>query len=112
MFATLVGQDGASGMGISASVGTTFTPGIPVSPNPLAMSGDTLAARAFQPEAPTGKTLDVWPDAAAWAGRYWNAVAANDSLELGLRAFARGALDAVAALAARVTPSPEVNGGE
>lgn len=89
-----------------------LAPAYDMVPMILAPSGDTLAARAFQPEAPTGKTLDVWPDAAAWAGRYWHDVAANDSLEPGLRAFARGALDAVAALATRVTPSPEANVGE
>jgi len=67
-------------------------------------TAEVVVARRFQPAPPTGETLDVWPDAAAWAERYWREVRANEALEDGVRAFAGEALGAVAELASRVSP--------
>jgi hypothetical protein len=73
-------------------------------PMVLAPVGETVVARPFEPSAPTGDDIDVWPDVAAWAERYWRAVEANEGLEADVREFARAAASAVAALARRVAP--------
>jgi hypothetical protein len=70
----------------------------------LAPAAEAVVARQFEPAPPSGDTLDVWPDAAAWAQRYWGELEASEALESEVRAFAGRALAAVAALASRVTP--------
>ncbi len=73
-------------------------------PMVLAPAGETVVARAFEPLSPTGDNLDMWPDAAAWAERYWREVQANEQLEADMRAFAGNALTALAAIDPRVAP--------
>jgi hypothetical protein len=81
-----------------------LAPAYDMLPMVLAPAGETVVARPFEPSAPTGDDLDVWPDAAAWAERYWRAVEANEGLEADVRKFARAAASAVAALARRMAP--------
>ncbi len=71
----------------------------------LAPSADDLVEREFQPTPPGGETLEVWPDAAAWAERYWREVQGNEDLDDYVRTFAAHALAAVAALEQRVLPT-------
>jgi hypothetical protein len=74
-------------------------------PMVLAPAGEVVLPRAFEPEPPTAQTLAVWPDAAAWAVRYWTTVAGQRELETEIRAFADAAAGSIAALAERVGPS-------
>jgi hypothetical protein len=73
-------------------------------PMVLAPAGETVVARPFEPLPPTGDNIDVWPEAAAWAERYWRVLEANAELEVDVREFAGSAAAAVAALARRVAP--------
>jgi hypothetical protein len=79
-----------------------LAPAYDMLPMILAPAGDVVVARTFEPEPPTAGTLDVWPDAAAWAARYWTAVAAHQELEAAVRTFADAAATSIAALAERV----------
>ncbi len=90
--AFLVGEGGA----------LRLAPAYDMLPMILAPSGDTVVVREFRPAPPTGSTIDVWADAAAWARRYWRALAANGLLEPSLRAFAEQALGSVERLASQV----------
>jgi hypothetical protein len=74
----------------------------------LAPSGEDLVPRELSPSSPTGNTLDVWPDAAAWAVRYWCGVRDNDGLSREVRTFADAAIRAVSSLAERVSPPTQV----
>lgn len=79
-----------------------LAPAYDMLPMILAPAGEVVVARAFEPAPPTAATLDVWPDAAAWAVRYWTAVEANGELEAEVRDFADRAGASVAALAGRL----------
>jgi hypothetical protein len=57
-------------------------------PMSLAPSGDVVAPRAPTPAPANASTLDVWPDAAQWAVRYWREVEDNGELEIAIREFA------------------------
>jgi len=74
-------------------------------PMVLAPAGDEVPARSLAPSPPTATNLEVWPDAARWAVRYWQAVRSHRALEPAVRDFAEGALRAIEGLAERVAPS-------
>lgn len=82
-----------------------LAPAYDMLPMALAPVGETVVARPFEPLSPTGDNIDVWPDAAAWAERYWREVQANEELEADPRAFAGNGLAAVTAIARRVAPA-------
>jgi hypothetical protein len=81
-----------------------LAPSYDMLPMILAPSAETLVQRRFVPAPPTGATLDVWSDAALWAGRFWGEVAAQPLLSDAVRRFAEEAGGAVAVLAGRVAP--------
>jgi HipA-like protein len=81
-----------------------LAPAYDMLPMVLAPAGETVVARPFEPSPPNGDNIDVWSDAAAWAERYWRAIAVNEELEADVREFARAAAAAVVALARRVAP--------
>lgn len=81
-----------------------LAPAYDMLPMILAPAGETVVVRSFQPLPPTGTSLDVWPDAADFAERYWQAVAAHRALQPEVREFARDAAEAVSSLARRVGP--------
>lgn len=81
-----------------------LAPSYDMLPMILAPSAETLVTRRFEPAPPTGATIDVWPGAAAWARRFWSEVEAEPRLDEAVRAYAREAGAAVAALARRVAP--------
>jgi hypothetical protein len=85
-----------------------LAPAYDMLPMALAPAGETVVARPFQPSPPTGDNIDVWSDAAASAERYWRAIEANEELETDVREFARAAAAAVAVLARRITPHPQL----
>jgi hypothetical protein len=71
----------------------------------LAPRAEVVHPRDPQPAPPSGTTLDVWPDAAHWALRYWSDLQANLELDEGIRTFADRSIHAIQALASRVTPT-------
>ncbi len=79
-----------------------LAPSYDMLPMILAPAAETLVNRRFVPAPPTGATLDVWPDAAAWSMRFWGEVAAQPLLSDQVRRFADGAGAAVAALAGHI----------
>lgn len=81
-----------------------LAPSYDMLPMILAPSAETLVFRRFEPAPPTGATIDVWPDAAAWARRFWSEVEAEPQLDDTVRGYAKEAGAAVAALATRVAP--------
>lgn len=81
-----------------------LAPAYDMLPMLLAPTADAVQPREPQPAPPTSANLDVWPDAAEWAARYWSEVRRNRDLEPGLRAFAERSIGAIEALAARVSP--------
>lgn len=81
-----------------------LAPSYDMLPMILAPSAETLVSRRFEPAPPTGATIDVWPDAATWARRFWSEVEAEPQLDDTVRGYAREAGAAVAALATRVAP--------
>lgn len=81
-----------------------LAPAYDMLPMILAPAGGSLVTRAFRPEPPSGGNLDVWPDAASWATRYLREVQGNPELEDEVCTFAGRALEAVGALAERVSP--------
>ena len=95
---------------VGAEGALRLAPAYDMLPMILAPAAEAVVARRFQPAPPSGDTLDVWPDAAAWALRYWREVQADEELEGDVRAFAGHAfaghaLAAVVALAGRVSPT-------
>ncbi len=81
-----------------------LAPAYDMLPMVLAPVNDTLVTREFQPAPPSGDNLDVWSDAAVWAGRYWRELQTNHDLHEDVRTFAGKAALAVSALARRVAP--------
>ena len=81
-----------------------LAPSYDMLPMALAPSAETLVVRRFEPAPPTGANFDVWPDAAAWARRFWAEVAAQPLVDDSVRRFAEEAGGAVAELAGRVAP--------
>jgi hypothetical protein len=79
-----------------------LAPAFDMLPMVLAPAGEELPARIFSPAGAGAANLDVWPDAARWARRYWDALAASERLDRAVRTFAEGATAAVASLAKRV----------
>jgi hypothetical protein len=61
-------------------------------PMSLAPSGDIITHREPGPAPANASTLDVWPDAARWAVRYWREVEDNRELESAVREYARSSL--------------------
>ncbi len=90
---------------VGAEGSLRLAPAYDMLPMILAPVAEAVVARSFQPAPPSGDSLDVWPDAARWAERYWREVQVNEHLEGAVRLFAGRALDAVAALAGRVSPT-------
>jgi len=80
----------------------TLAPVYDMLPMLFAPVGPTLVDRPFQPAPPTAENLDVWPEAAALAQRYWQTLAATRDLQQGLRERARAADGALGDLRARV----------
>jgi hypothetical protein len=64
-------------------------------PMMFAPSGTTLVARTFEPEPPSSSTLEVWPDAALHAHRYWTRLMERADLSAELRSLARACRDAL-----------------
>ena len=85
--------------------GLRLAPAYDMLPMALAPSGDELVARTPEVDPPGVANLDVWPDAARWATRYWQAVGAEPTLETAVRAYADAAEAAIARIAARVAPA-------
>jgi hypothetical protein len=81
-----------------------LAPAYDMSPMILAPSADVLVPRHLEPAPPTGRTLDVWLDAAMWAQRFWAEVRDSDELAPELREFAVESHAAIAKLAERVAP--------
>jgi hypothetical protein len=73
-------------------------------PMSLAPSGDFLAPRTPSPSPANASTLDVWPDAARWAVRYWGEVEGNRELDSGIREYASRALDGIGRLLRAAVP--------
>ncbi len=89
---------------VEADATLRLAPAYDMLPMVLAPAGETVVARPFEPLSPTGDNIDVWPDAAAWAERYWREVQANEQLEADMRAFAGNALTTITAIVRRVAP--------
>jgi hypothetical protein len=62
-----------------------------------------LIERTFTPTPPTADTLDVWPDAARWAVKYWERLVESNELSDEFRECCRRCMSAVEALASRVS---------
>lgn len=90
---------------VEADATLRLAPAYDMLPMVLAPAGETVVARPFEPSPPTGDNIDLWPDAAAWAERYWREVQASEELQTEVRAFAAKATVAVNALARRVAPT-------
>ncbi len=105
-FGQLIGNDdrhfGNVAFFASETGSLRLAPAYDMLPMALAPSGETLPPRAFEPAPPRGESIDVWPDAARWAGEYWREVEANGELDGSVRAYAEGARRAIVALAARI----------
>lgn len=86
-----------------------LAPAYDMLPMILAPAAEVVVSRPFEPQPPTGRTLDVWHDAAGWALRFWDDVREHGELEPEVRAFAEGAAAAIGALAARVRPPRGTN---
>ena len=56
----------------------------------------------YKPDPPTARTLDIWPDAAHHAHRFWTRVIEHEALSDSLRATARQCWEALEALRERV----------
>lgn len=80
----------------------TLAPIYDMLPMMFAPVGPTLVERAYQPAPPSSENLDVWPEAAALAQRYWRSLSATRDLQTGLRERARAAEAALGDLRARV----------
>ncbi len=89
---------------VGAGGALRLAPAYDMLPMILAPAGETLVRRPYRPEPPSAGNLDVWPDAASWATRYLREVQGNGELEDDVRAFAGGAIEAIAGIAARVSP--------
>lgn len=74
-------------------------------PMSLAPSGEVVAPRVPSPDPANAATLDLWPDAARWAVRYWLAVEENGDLEPAVRQYARRAVASVEELLKVTAPS-------
>jgi hypothetical protein len=83
----------------------SLAPAYDMLPMILAPSNDMVVARAFEPAAPTARTLDVWFDAAKWAQQFWRDVRDHDDLAQDVRTFAEQAIDAISTLAERIAPA-------
>ncbi|WNG43085.1 type II toxin-antitoxin system HipA family toxin YjjJ [Archangium minus] len=68
----------------------------------FAPSGTTVVDRPFEPSPPTADTLDVWPDAAHHAHRFWTRVIEHEALSPDFRALAGQCRSALEALRKRV----------
>ncbi len=79
-----------------------LAPSYDMLPMILAPSAETLVQRRFVPAPPASANFDVWPDAAAWARRFWGEVAAQPLLTDAVRRFAEEAGAGVAELGQRV----------
>lgn len=75
-------------------------------PMVFAPNGASVIERSFSPQPPTADTLDVWPDAARWAVKYWRRL--EDAAELSREFRERSARcrEAVEELAARAPGGP------
>ncbi len=108
VFGQLIGNTDRHFGNVSFLVGDGLTlrlaPTYDMLPMILAPSAEVVVSRPFEPQAPTGRTLDVWHDAAAWAQRFWRDVHDQEELEPEVRAFAERAATAIGALATRVRP--------
>jgi hypothetical protein len=83
-----------------------LAPSYDMLPMILAPSAETLVQRRFVPAPPASANFDVWPDAAAWARRFWGEVAAQPLLTDAVRRFAEEAGAGVATLAGRAVGRP------
>jgi hypothetical protein len=72
-----------------------LAPAYDMLPMNLAPSGEVVSPRVPDPDPANAGTLDVWPDAARWAVRYWGEVEKNGELETDVRDYARRSLSAV-----------------
>jgi hypothetical protein len=80
-----------------------LAPAYDMLPMTLALSAEGGAApRGLRVEPPTGANLDVWPDAAAHATRFWSRVRDAAELEEDLRAFAADAISRIASVKERL----------
>ncbi|MGC4001250.1 MAG: type II toxin-antitoxin system HipA family toxin YjjJ [Anaeromyxobacter sp.] len=108
VFGNLIGNTDRHFGNVSFLVGDDLrlrlAPAYDTLPMILAPSGDEVFSRELRPSPPTAATLDIWPDAAAWALRYWRGVRENEGLGQEVRSFAERALGAVSSLAERVAP--------
>ncbi len=89
---------------VSGDGALRLAPAYDMLPMTLAPSGDVVGTRPFAPASPTLATMDVWPEAARWAERYWRDVEAHDDLEVEVRRFAGSAAEAIAGLARQLGP--------
>jgi hypothetical protein len=87
--------------------GLRLAPAYDMLPMALAPNGDEVLDRTPSVEPPSATNLDVWPDAARWATRYWQAVRAEPTLEPAVRAYAQAAEAAIARIAERVAPAEQ-----
>lgn len=83
---------------VEASGRLRLAPAYDMLPMVLAPSNEVLVERAFDPQPPTGRTLDVWEDAARWAEQFWVEVREHKELDQSVRSFAARAAAAVANL--------------
>lgn len=82
-----------------------LAPAYDMLPMILAPSAEVVVPRRLEPAPPTARTLDVWFDAATWARRFWGEVRDHGELAPEVRRFAGDALEAISALAERVSPA-------
>lgn len=88
------------GQGVSAAL--RLAPAYDMLPMVLAPAVEVVVERPFRPAPPVAGTLEVWPEAAAWARRYWQEVGSSQALVAEVRAFARGAAAQLEVLAGRI----------
>jgi hypothetical protein len=67
-------------------------------------ASETVATREFVATPPSSSNLDVWPNAAEWAVRFWREVQEQPALDETVREFAAQAERAIGAMAERVGP--------
>jgi hypothetical protein len=89
----------------SADGGIRLAPIYDMLPMALAPRAGLVLPRAPAPEPAAAATLEVWPDAARWAIRYWSEVEGEAALEAEVRDHAARARAGIARLLEVVAPA-------
>jgi hypothetical protein len=79
-----------------------LAPAYDMLPMALAPVSEMVTERTFAAAPPSSSNLDVWPDAAEWAVRFWREVQGHAGLDVTVREYAQQAERAIGAMAERV----------